>query len=76
MSESHIPPTEAELEEWQLRVSNPVLPRRLKLYETKRLIHEIRRLRKLCGEAAYAAEHLYFTEDLRERLDMAAKGRI
>jgi hypothetical protein len=72
MSTPHIPPTEAELDSLR-HIHSTHASGSVVLVE---LIDEIRRLRKLCGEAAYAAEHFYFTEDLRERLDRAAKGRI
>jgi hypothetical protein len=66
----HIPPTEAELECWENNTP------RWEEYTTLvlRLVREIRRLRALCGEAAFTIRGDF--PGTAERLSKAAKGGI
>ena len=82
MTTPRIPPTEAELEEWEAVAGTPVpvLTNGYRLPEhiTGRLIREVRRLRALCGEAARHPWRVSQLVDarLRMRLEKAEKREV
>lgn len=72
------PPTNEELERWQVNVNSPVFPIVPCIADISRIIVEVRRLRELCSEAAGES----FREgigllnwELWSRLRAAAKGK-
>lgn len=78
MSE-HVPPSEAELEKWEWELSEADYQPGTLGDNIERCVREIRRLRKLCGEASDAFGFGMIPHDWRsltQRLRSASEGKL